>query len=549
MDTSEQYFEAPRVPQEFVSGISYAPPPVSYQRRGSVPANMGCTPIGQPIGINRTRSQPINSREYHGSWEHPNQALNVWDQFYNAAGPSDPRNSLEMLSHQQDNMTKAGVAHQMFQSFQKMSIQKQVMECQELEKRQRELQMNINFYKEQNEKLQSKKENQIQLFLEQIKPEDFPPHEGDVLDSMRSSPRKIPQVLSPRRNSNDYGPSYGTSGLGTEPHSLSSSESYSLEDLSRGLRMPSNEALSDDSNDMNFDYQTTPRKRGNINPDPIVWKAPRTPPRRTDIKIGTPHSVSLMVFLGGIPWDIDEKALAATFRQFGTITVKRPETIGNTKNKSPYRASRAGFIYIVFNQEESVHKLLDSCKRRDSKFYYTLSSKRMKSKDVEVIPWYTADAVSCKRSTPLTQKPASLRVEPKKTVFVGGLHGMMSASLLRKMMKDLFGPVKYVVIDTDKNRYPIGSGRVCFSENQGYQKAIDAEFVEVKATKFTKKIQIDPYVEDKVCQFDHGCFSDGTRFCRQCLTYHCDKCWKYAHEIPSMAHHTFVDAKKNCSPK
>ena len=111
-----------------------------------------------------------------------------------------------------------------------------------------------------------------------------------------------------------------------------------------------------------------------------------------------------MVFLGGIPWDIDEKALVATFRQFGknyeyiiiinisvedkvrrpencmlylgTITVKRPETIGNTKNKSPYRASRAGFIYIVFNQEESVHKLLDACKRRDSKFYFTLSSKR-----------------------------------------------------------------------------------------------------------------------------------------------------------------------------
>ena len=77
--------------------------------------------------------------------------------------------------------------------------------------------------------------------------------------------------------------------------------------------------VSDDSNDMNFDYQTTPRKGGNINPDPIVWKAPKTPPRRTDIKIGTPNSVSLMVFLGGIPWDIDEKALAATFRQFGKI--------------------------------------------------------------------------------------------------------------------------------------------------------------------------------------------------------------------------------------
>ena len=118
---------------------------------------------------------------------------------------------------------------------------------------------------------------------------------------------------------------------------------------------------------------------------------------------------------------------------------------------------------------------------------------RMKSKDVEVIPWYTADAVSCKRSgAPLTQKPASLRVEPKKTVFVGGLHGMMSASLLRKMMKDLFGPVKYVVIDTDKNRYPIGSGRVCFSENQGYQKAIDAEFVEVKVCTITLQHYLTP---------------------------------------------------------
>ena len=57
---------------------------------------MGCTPIGQPIGMNRTRSQPVSSLEYHGAnWEHPtNQALNVWDQFYNAAGPS------AMLSHQ-----------------------------------------------------------------------------------------------------------------------------------------------------------------------------------------------------------------------------------------------------------------------------------------------------------------------------------------------------------------------------------------------------------------------------------------------------------------
>ena len=60
-------------------------------------------------------------------------------------------------------MTKAGLAQQMFQSFQKMTIQKQVMECQELEARQRELQVQVK-------KIQSEKENQIRKILEQIKP-------------------------------------------------------------------------------------------------------------------------------------------------------------------------------------------------------------------------------------------------------------------------------------------------------------------------------------------------------------------------------------------
>ena len=60
-------------------------------------------------------------------------------------------------------MSNAGLAQQMFQSFQKMTLQKQVMECQELEARQRELQMQVT-------KIQSEKENQIRKILEQIKP-------------------------------------------------------------------------------------------------------------------------------------------------------------------------------------------------------------------------------------------------------------------------------------------------------------------------------------------------------------------------------------------
>lgn len=44
-------------------------------------------------------------------------------------------------------------------------------------------------------------------------------------------------------------------------------------------------------------------------------------------------------------------------------------------------------------------------------------------------------------------------------------------------------------IDTDKYKYPIGSGRVTFSTKQSYFKAITASFIEIKTDKFTKKVR------------------------------------------------------------
>ena len=52
-----------------------------------------------------------------------------------------------------------------------MTLQKQVFECEQLEERQRQLQMNINFYSAEKEKLQSEKENLTKTILEQIRPE------------------------------------------------------------------------------------------------------------------------------------------------------------------------------------------------------------------------------------------------------------------------------------------------------------------------------------------------------------------------------------------
>lgn len=64
----------------------------------------------------------------------------------------------------------------------------------------------------------------------------------------------------------------------------------------------------------------------------------------------------------------------------------------------------------------------------------------------------------------------ALRLDPQKTVFVGALHGMLNAEGLAHIMNDLFGGVLYAGIDTDKYKYPIGSGRVTFNNNRSYMK-------------------------------------------------------------------------------
>ena len=95
-------------------------------------------------------------------------------------------------------------------------------------------------------------------------------------------------------------------------------------------------------------------------------------------------------------------------------------------------------------------------------------------------------------------------------MFVGALHGMLSAECLANIFQDLFkgkfkkyislwinfflnskfsiAGVVYAGIDTDKYKYPIGSGRVVFNNTHSYMKAVSAAFIEIKTGKFTKKV-------------------------------------------------------------
>ncbi|KAB1257230.1 Cytoplasmic polyadenylation element-binding protein 1 [Camelus dromedarius] len=236
-----------------------------------------------------------------------------------------------------------------------------------------------------------------------------------------------------------------------------------------------------------------------VNEATCTWSG-QLPPRNYKNPI-----YSCKVFLGGVPWDITEAGLVNTFRVFGSLSVEWPGKDG----KHP-RCPPKGYVYLVFELEKSVRALLQACSHDPlspdglSEYYFKMSSRRMRCKEVQVIPWVLADSN-------FVRSP-SQRLDPSRTVFVGALHGMLNAEALAAILNDLFGGVVYAGIDTDKHKYPIGSGRVTFNNQRSYLKAVSAAFVEIKTTKFTKKVQIDPYLEDSLC---HICSSQpGPFFCR-----------------------------------
>ncbi|XP_028399548.1 cytoplasmic polyadenylation element-binding protein 1-like [Dendronephthya gigantea] len=236
---------------------------------------------------------------------------------------------------------------------------------------------------------------------------------------------------------------------------------------------------------------------------------------------------STKVFLGGVPWDITESTLIQSFKPFGNVRIEWPGKEGRHAVNPP-----KGYVYLVFDSEKSIKALLSSCTQDCSNggdWYFQLSSRRIRCKEVQVIPWVLVDSnYVCGRYQ---------KLDPSKTVFVGGLHGMLNAEGLAHIMQDLFGGVVYAGIDTDKHKYPIGSGRVTFNNHKSYMKAVCAGFIELKTPKFTKKVQVDPYLEDSICGTCHT--NPGPYFCRElsCFKYYCRSCWQWHHSIEGLRHH------------
>ncbi|RWS21329.1 Cytoplasmic polyadenylation element-binding protein 1-B-like protein, partial [Leptotrombidium deliense] len=243
-------------------------------------------------------------------------------------------------------------------------------------------------------------------------------------------------------------------------------------------------------------------------------------------------SYSCKVFLGGVPWDITESGLMEAFSSFGPIRVQWPgRDVRSTPNPNPH-SQKAGYVYVIFDTDRQVKSLLQSCTHdfsQGGKWYFNISSKKMRAKEVQVIPWVISDSN-------FVSSPAE-RLDPQKTVFVGALHGMLTAQGLAQIMNDLFGGVVYCGIDTDKYKYPIGSGRLTFNNAKSYSKAVQAGFIDIKCTRFTKKIQVDPYLEPSNCSKCGK--TSGPIFCRdsRCFSYFCKPCWNWFHADGPMKQH------------
>lgn len=283
--------------------------------------------------------------------------------------------------------------------------------------------------------------------------------------------------------------------------------------------------------------------------------------------------LSSKVFLGGVPviaqqvTTVTRDQLQRGLEMFGTVTLIWPKGITvkpssgfHNPNCSALELKR-GHCYATFKDPISVALLLTACQRRNKGYYINLASvcpelKLSRLESLQVIPWDRNDSEvhvvreadgknnnnnNCENNEcqprPLRSREMvvgvglSSRRKKQYSVFVGALHGLITARALFSICDDLFGNVNCVIVDTDRYHYPIGSGRVAFSSPKSYLDAVNTNFVHVKCQFFQKTIQIDPYLEDSLCC---KCVtSPGVYFCRdlKCFDYFCPACWIRSHTM------------------
>jgi hypothetical protein len=216
---------------------------------------------------------------------------------------------------------------------------------------------------------------------------------------------------------------------------------------------------------------------------------------------------SRKVFIGGVPWDCENQALQCCLNKYIGVKLENP----GKDQKHPRASSssksndqqKPGYTYAIFDNEIAVQKLIADCREETKNggkhYYYRIyvpqqqqqqqqitnslqqqTSKRSKLKEIEIVPWNQDDTSYVPDTNP---ELLPSKIDNSCTIFVGGLHGMLNAQGLAKIMSEKFGEVFHSGLDTDKYKYPIGSGRVTFRYKKDYIKAVKSRHLRLVANQ------------------------------------------------------------------
>uniref|UniRef100_A0A914HGK5 Cytoplasmic polyadenylation element-binding protein 1 n=1 Tax=Globodera rostochiensis TaxID=31243 RepID=A0A914HGK5_GLORO len=241
---------------------------------------------------------------------------------------------------------------------------------------------------------------------------------------------------------------------------------------------------------------------------------------------------SRKVFIGGLPIDIKETELKQTFHKFGSLLVDWPNRSSDSHfvKKEHYGATSrvTGYAFLIFLEEASVQRLIAKCYSEGDRYYMLMSSQTVREKPVQVRPWRLTDMDHMPRPT--------AHLDPRRTIFIGGVPRPTKASELAFVLESVFGPVCYAGIDVDPEmKYPKGAARVTFNTFKSYAAAMAGRFVQIPHSDNTKRVEIKPYVvNDQMCDNCQGKLCQdryAPYFCGDvtCLQYYCEICWDRLH--------------------
>lgn len=225
---------------------------------------------------------------------------------------------------------------------------------------------------------------------------------------------------------------------------------------------------------------------------------------------------SCRIFLGGTS-SISVNDIKAAFCAFDVRDVH-------------FCAKKHDCCFITLSDASSTDRLVRQCRETNGGGEYLTWPITVDKKicNIQVIPWRLEDA-----------RLSEGEMEPRRTVFVGGLPMPTTAKQLAAFMAQEYGPVRNAAIKVCKAmKYPVGCGYVEFFSFKDYIDAVVAQSSLMPHNGKEKIVDLRPYVAEALCD---ECQRVLTKlFCGDivCLQYYCRYCWWVAHSTPGREEHT-----------